>query len=142
MSFTREDVVSHARSWIGAPFRHQGRSKTRGVDCVGLILGVAQELGVQLIAPKDYTSSPSGQLVMQYANDQLSQTSSKNIGSVVVMWGFDRDEPQHLGFIGRDAGRFTLIHAFSKRGIVVEHGFDAFWDRRIKAFFELPGVID
>lgn len=37
-------VVAAARSWLGAPFRAQGRDRL-GCDCIGLILGVGREVG-------------------------------------------------------------------------------------------------
>ena len=41
---TSEAVVREARTWVGVPFRHQGRDRT-GVDCVGLPIVVLQNLG-------------------------------------------------------------------------------------------------
>lgn len=37
-------IVAEARSWIGTPFAHQGRKKGQGVDCLGLLIGVAAAL--------------------------------------------------------------------------------------------------
>ena len=42
----REEIVAEARKWIGTPFRHQGRIRGRGVDCVGLPLCVMRDLGI------------------------------------------------------------------------------------------------
>jgi NlpC/P60 family putative phage cell wall peptidase len=33
-------VVDEALSWVGTPYRHQGRRKGIGCDCLGLVLGV------------------------------------------------------------------------------------------------------
>ena len=33
-------IVAEAMSWIGTPYRHQGRTKGVGCDCLGLLLGV------------------------------------------------------------------------------------------------------
>jgi len=46
----RDDIVKQAKSWIGTKFRFQGRIKKNsenngGVDCLGLIIGVADEVG-------------------------------------------------------------------------------------------------
>lgn len=40
MSGVGDLVVAEAISWIGTPYRHQGRRKGVGCDCVGLVLGV------------------------------------------------------------------------------------------------------
>ena len=38
------DVVRMARTWLGTPYHHQGRVKGAGVDCGGLVIGVARFL--------------------------------------------------------------------------------------------------
>lgn len=35
-----ETVVAEALSWLDTPYRHQGRRKGVGCDCLGLVLGV------------------------------------------------------------------------------------------------------
>ncbi len=42
MSTSGSDVVRTARTWLGTPYHHQGRLKGVGVDCAGLLIGVAQ----------------------------------------------------------------------------------------------------
>lgn len=34
------EVIAEARGWIGTPYRHQGRRKGVGCDCLGLLIGV------------------------------------------------------------------------------------------------------
>jgi cell wall-associated NlpC family hydrolase len=40
-----ERIVAEAETWLNTPFRHQGRLKGQGVDCVGFISEVAREAG-------------------------------------------------------------------------------------------------
>ncbi len=42
----RGALVAAARGWLGTPFHHQASVKGVGCDCVGLIRGVAAELGM------------------------------------------------------------------------------------------------
>ena len=39
----RKDIIAKARSWIGIEYRFRGRSR-QGIDCSGLVVGVAKEL--------------------------------------------------------------------------------------------------
>jgi cell wall-associated NlpC family hydrolase len=117
VTLSRQTIVETARSWLGTPYRHLGRRKDRHVDCVGLIIGVGAELGMTLIAPDDYAACPSS-----------------------ILWGFDRNEAQHFAIMGENAGRLTMIHAFSRAGKVVEHGWDSFWQRRLVGVYEFPGT--
>ncbi len=138
----RDHIVEVARSWLGVPYRHQGRRKDRCVDCVGLIIGVGQELGLQLIAPVHYAASPASNLVLKYADDQLVRVENKEFapGRIAIMWGFDRNEAQHLGVIAKHGGAWTIIHAFSRTGKVVETRWDTFWEKRLVRVYEFPGT--
>lgn len=138
----REAIVAAARSWIGTPYRHQGRTKMKGVDCVGLVLGVGQDLGLQFTVPEHYAESPSSNLVLRHADQQLVSIHNKVLapGRIAILWGFDRNEAQHLAIVGEYAGRFTMIHSFSKAGKVLEHSWDAFWEKRLVRVYEFPGT--
>ncbi|MDQ5898212.1 MAG: hypothetical protein QG612_2298, partial [Pseudomonadota bacterium] len=57
---TPEAIVASARAAIGTPFRHQGREAGRGLDCAGLLVHVAREIGAE---PRDrggYARMPTG----------------------------------------------------------------------------------
>jgi cell wall-associated NlpC family hydrolase len=42
----RAAIVTEAKSWIGTPFHHEARIKGAGVDCLQLLVGVAQNVGI------------------------------------------------------------------------------------------------
>lgn len=47
-----EQIAAQARTWLGTHYHHQGRLKKSergkgGVDCIGLIIGIIDELGIQ-----------------------------------------------------------------------------------------------
>ena len=41
---TRDEIVAHARAWIGTPYHHQASRIGVGTDCLGLVRGVCREL--------------------------------------------------------------------------------------------------
>lgn len=43
-----------AVGWLGVPFLHNGRTKSQGVDCLGLALCLFQELGFAVPTTTDY----------------------------------------------------------------------------------------
>ena len=52
MEVTQEDIINQARTWLGTKYHHQGRLKKSsrgdgGVDCIGLVIGIIDELGIQ-----------------------------------------------------------------------------------------------
>ena len=47
-----QPIIATARTWVGTRFTHQGRRKATaqdagGVDCLGLLIGVAEECGLR-----------------------------------------------------------------------------------------------
>lgn len=39
-----EDVITQALTWVGTPYKWQGRSKVLGVDCLGFLAGLFGEI--------------------------------------------------------------------------------------------------
>lgn len=139
----RQTIVEQARTWLGTPYLHQGRTKGVAVDCIGLIIGVSAELGHPIIAPDDYTASPNGDMLMKHARRQFVEIMDRKVpvpGDIMVLWGWNRREPQHFAYVGLIGGRLSMIHAFSKRKEVVEHAIDSFWQNRLVALFNIPGT--
>lgn len=144
MTCTRSDVVATARGWIDTPFHHQARLKGVGVDCVGLVIGVARELA--LVDPEfdvaGYPRTPDGTSLMHLANlhmQPLSGQSPMYPGDVIVI-RFGED-PQHLGILGDYRhGGLSIIHAASDAGRVIETRLMWSTAMQFVAAFSLPGV--
>jgi cell wall-associated NlpC family hydrolase len=140
----KSEVITEAREWIDTPFHHQGRLKGIGVDCVGLIIGVAKNIGIY---PKDfnvtgYPRSPDGTSLMALANVHMTPISrmEMSFGDVVVV-RFGK-EPQHFGIIGDYRhGGFSIIHAAGMTGRVIETRLMFSPSMEFVAAFSLPGVI-
>lgn len=116
-------IVSTAREWIGTPFHHQARVKGVGVDCVGLVIAVARELGH--VAPDfdvlGYSRHPDGVELMHHLNNNMNVVSQADMrpGDVVCV-AFD-SHPQHVGIVADYVhGGLSIIHAASKVGKVIE----------------------
>lgn len=148
---TRAEVCDEARRWLGTPWVHQGHMKGVGVDCGGLIGGVAVALG---IVPADfwqrhfspfggYSRMPHGDSLLRVLRAFMFHTDPADavFGDVVVM-RFRRD-PQHVGFlVPYQAGGLALVHALNGGSVreVVAHRLDQRWRDRIVAAFAMPGV--
>ncbi len=126
---TPADFVAAARSYVGVPFRHQGRTR-HGVDCIGLVVCAARDIGLTLADRTDYPRDPNGLLPLEMAR-QFAPVESPQAGDILLMRF--RGEPQHVAILGGAA----LIHSYASIGRVVEHGLDAKWRRRIVAAYRL-----
>ncbi len=137
MNCTADDVVKTARTWLGTPYHHQGRLKGAGVDCVGLLVGVAHELGLSDFDVQGYTMRPNGDSLRLVCDEQMTPLQREQlVPGDVVLFTFDAS-PGHMGIL---TGPNQLIHAYLPRRRVVEHGLDAFWWSRAVGFYRFPGV--
>lgn len=136
----RADIIAEARRWLGTPFQHQGRMRGVGCDCLGLVAGVALALGyIDQQPPADYGRRPDGRRLAAALDTYLTcKQGAPEPGDIVLMtW---RINPMHVAIVGDSVSPFSLIHAASEFGRVVEHGADANWQRRILAVYEFKGV--
>lgn len=131
-------IVAAARAAIGTPFLHQGRVAGAGLDCAGLVVHVAQEIGADYVDATGYARHPSQGLLEAILDSQpcLVRVSlgERQAGNVLLM-KFAGD-PQHLGVCAGD----TIIHAYSTVGQVCEHRLDEAWERRIVRVYRFVGV--
>ncbi len=142
MTARRTDVVQAARAWLGTPFHHQARLKGVGVDCVGLVIGVARELGL-VAADFDvdtYPRVPDGVSLMHLVNLHLTPLQGEMAPGHVVVVRFDRD-PQHLGILGDYRhGGLSIIHAAAEPGRVIETRLMFSQSMQFVQAFALPGI--
>lgn len=136
---TAADIVFQARAMLGVRWLHQGRSAS-GLDCIGLVLRVAHNLGLSEFDTRDYARIASDETMLDLCRAHLVSVRPAELapGDVVVM-GFDMQ--RHIGIIGDYPGALSLIHAHAINRQVVEHRLDTIWQRRILGRFRFPGVV-
>ena len=144
-------IVACARGWIGTRFHYQGRLKKTdshkgGVDCLGLLVGVAQELDLRMaddlplasFDEADYPHQPDVVQLREQLSRLLRQIPAGGItpGDIVLL-NIDGN-PQHLAVISDRREGLGLIHAYAPARAVVEHGLDDWWRHKIAAAFRVP----
>jgi NlpC/P60 family putative phage cell wall peptidase len=131
------DVVRVARTWLGTPYHHQGRLKGVGVDCAGLLVGVARELGLSQFDATGYSGRPDGDSLIRVCQEQMTPIPLEELLSGdVLLFKFEA----HAGHLGIYLGNNTLIHSYLPRRRVVEHSLDAWWWGQVAGQYRLPGV--
>lgn len=122
-NFQAQDVVAAARRCIGTPYHHQARKPGIGLDCVGLVICVARQIGA--VAPdwdvRGYSRVPDGFALMRHLEEQMDlvQRGDMRPGDVVCV-EFD-NHPQHVGVLGDYVhGGLSIIHASNAAGRVIE----------------------
>jgi cell wall-associated NlpC family hydrolase len=129
-------AIRAARRWIGTPFAHQGRVRGDGVDCVGLIVGVAHDLGLTAYDNRNYARLPDCRLLVAELDAHMDFIPPEDAAEgdvVVIAWDA---EPIHTAlYTGR-----TVIHALESIGRVAEHRFPAAWRERVVAAYRYRGL--
>lgn len=123
------DFVKEARSYLNTPFVHAGRSKF-GMDCVGLITVVANELGIM-----DYDNIEYGGVVEEAVLKANIERygyeipfTEIDIGDTVLL---GTQEYAHHVAIVTSLNPLSIIHASPTIGKVVEHRFDERWMKKL-----------
>jgi cell wall-associated NlpC family hydrolase len=141
MPVTRAQIVAEARTWIGTKYMHQQRMKGVGVDCLGLPIGVARELGIVArdFDVNGYSRQPDGTLEAKLAEAlELIPPSALVPGDMALV--ATHGQANHFAIVGDYRhGGLSLIHAVPPRG-VVEHRLDPTWQKRIVATYRPQGV--
>jgi cell wall-associated NlpC family hydrolase len=135
---TADDIIGAARQCLGTPFRHQGRLLGFGLDCAGVAVHVARQIGVGHLDVSGYSHTP--------ANGQLEQSldaqpclervalADRAAGDLLLMR--IKSDPQHLAI----CTGIGVIHAYADVGKCCEHDFDQKWLSRIVRVYRFRGV--
>ena len=145
---SRAQIAEAARAYLGVRWRHCGRDRQNGLDCVGLLLAVSADVGYAEAAsfdPGSYSRRPDGVTLTSILRNSLVPVQEVREGSVVAFWIDAADRPTHVAIVGkhpRIEGEFSLIHSHAKVRQVVEVTFDAYWRSRVAEAFAFPGTRD
>ena len=153
MHVSQQQIVALARGWIGTRFRHQGRLKQcaahrGGVDCLGLLIGVADEARLtfagQFASALDDTQyghfPDAGRLRAALSHYLQSKTLDRLQPADVLLLRVD-GRAQHLALASEyPGGGLAMIHAYAPARAVVEHRLDKDWLSRVEAVFALASA--
>lgn len=128
MNNINQDIIDQARTYIGVPFRHQGRSRLAGIDCVGLVACVGKDLGIINHDYTAYSMLPNPEEMRYHLNIALRKVSIKEMEPGDVLYMRFSENPQHVAIYTE---KNTIIHSYLKRKQCVEHILDDVWKKRI-----------
>lgn len=145
---TRNQIIQTAREYVGTPFEHQGRLKGYACDCVGLLLMVADDLGLVDVDGlplrrydyMNYHEQPLDAFVHEECKRRLivKPISEMQDGDTLTLR--TPSVPCHVAFVSTWGGMRCMVHAYAGIGKVVENVIDKAWYRRIEGCFGIPGV--
>jgi len=109
---TSNDIVEHARSWIGTRWVHQGRT-SKGIDCAGLLICTAQRFDLPNEDLTGYGRQPGKEFLRQIKKFTIPVRPRMPIHGAIGIFN-DTIMPCHTGIFAVDCeGRVTVIHSES-----------------------------
>jgi hypothetical protein len=120
----RAQLIAAARSYVGTPWRHMGRSRQR-LDCVGLLIVAFRDAGLEVAEPPPYAVGRRGpDMVAELAarGDRIPLGEARD-GDVLVF--ADGLHCAHVGLRSTWRGVPAVIHGRRDRGRVVEEPLGA-----------------
>ena len=158
----RQQIVERARAYVGTPYRHQGRELGVAVDCVGLVLCVADDLGLEDVHGVPFHGDDYVNYSAQPVNAFVHAECTRRLVPVSLAAGAQPYRqfmhfaaglqpgrvltlcvprvPCHMAIVTALQGTLGIVHAYSGAGKVVEHVLSDRWKRRIAGVFEFPNV--
>ncbi len=129
------DLQTAARQYLGVKFHHQGRQPW-ALDCGGLLILAAKDLGVELEDVAGYSRMPDGVTLKATMEKQLSHANRKPQPNDILLMAF-RHNPQHIAIVTDLNGGLGIIHAYEGVKCVTEHILDDVWLKRIRKVYTL-----
>ncbi len=125
MSDERAAILDVARSYIGVKWRHQGRTREHGIDCVGLPLLVGTELNhMDHLLPANYPRRPNQTFIPIFKNYlELVTVSQEQWGDILVFAA--SGHPCHCGILAFRNGVMTVVHAHAAERMVFEETLES-----------------
>ena len=130
---TAAQVVAEAMTWIRTPWHRNASLKGIGADCIGVVAGVALELGLPVRYRSDYSQTPDGSLRLELAR-QCTQLERREVGCVLLM-AFVQ-EPHHVGIFTGEG----IVHAYAQVRRCVFSPWEQYWATKVRGIYRLPGV--
>lgn len=130
----RSDIAKEARTWVGTRYQHMGRTR-EGIDCVGLVLKVAEPFGLHTYADDvAYSRESKGQELMQPFKQHMDRISIGRVEPGDVVLFREGPFPQHCGIVVEDAGRLFIVHAEARARRATITALDSMYENAIAAF--------
>lgn len=134
-SVSRNDVIAEARTWLGVPWAHQGRTK-QGVDCAGLVIMVARNLGLSAYDTTNYQRRTNGRGFLTHFRENMIDKPVADARPGDVLLFRDKQFPCHSTIVAQRNSLLTIVHAHALRRMVIEEplGQGDWMERRVACF--------
>lgn len=132
---TAEALIKAARRYAEArvPFRHQGRTP-RGMDCIGLIVCAAHDIGLEVPDRRDYARDPHGDELERELDEALIRIRYPEPACVALIRF--QDARRHVALLTPE----HMIHVWDLAGRACEHAYNTWFATRTARLYRIPGL--
>jgi NlpC/P60 family putative phage cell wall peptidase len=138
---TSERIVAEALTWLATPYRHQGRRRGVGCDCLGLVTGVWE--GVYGSVPErpaayaaDWAEAGGGDPLVDAARRHCTEKPVEALAAGdLILFRWRPDLPAKHCAIA--LGPERMIHAYEGHAVLLSP-LGSHWRRRIAGVFAFP----
>lgn len=136
---TRDEIVAEARSYLDVRFKLHGRGR-QGIDCIGLLIAVAEHFGQQIEDNKAYSlRNPFEVMLNKHLHKYCNAAPITPIRHGQIVKFRQSALPMHVGILTMDGPVVKVINANIKRRRVVEDNFSE-WSKLLMEVREFKGV--
>lgn len=133
---TSDEIIDQARTYKGVKWRHQGRNRSTGIDCVGLIAMVAKDLKISDYDFTSYQRRANGDEFLTHFRSNLPEVHVNDIEPGDVLVFADSKYQCHAGIMSYKHGRPHFIHSFAGTRKVVEQELCKKWLEKLTHAFK------
>jgi NlpC/P60 family putative phage cell wall peptidase len=141
---TRQDIITESLTWLNTPWHHRACVKGIGVDCVHLLLGIAQAL--HLVEPA-WQAPMYSQSFHFHVEHALVQATLEALGATPVPLSTRQPGDILLFHFGLSCAHAAIllpdnrmIHAVKDQGRVLIVSLAGHWLTRLRLAYTFPGV--
>jgi cell wall-associated NlpC family hydrolase len=110
-----------------------------GIDCVGLVMKVAEEMGHDISMDRtDYIRRSTGVDFLEEFKQYMVPKNKLEMMPGDVLLFRDNAYPYHVAIVGDSVSGPTLIHSHADRRKVIEEYYTEEWKRKAVYCFEFP----
>lgn len=139
---TGQQIADKALEAVGTPWKHQGRLVKLGLDCIGLILWVARQLGISEYEPPPYDKWALWFEFLPFMRQNMTEVPLTDIKVGRALAFRQNKYPCHCGIITKVSPQVRFVHSAANRRVVVEEEYTEFWKKATVAVFRFPTVED
>jgi NlpC/P60 family putative phage cell wall peptidase len=143
----RVEIADEVRKWVRTPYHHQARVLGVGVDCVQLIVGTGEPIGILELDEyfrrnkewHNYSRTPNPRALIAFCDRYLHRIpkESYKLGDILV-FAWRAHMPQHFGIVSSWEPK-RMVHAHSEVKWCAEHSLDKEWlDRHVASYTWKP----